>query len=511
MQEPAPLRFGANSARKSTAPNTRQRPRWVIVLQVVAVVGAAFGVGSFAARLPGHYADLQRICTGTVCSYGQLSPVAAQSFQTLGLSLGGYGILRVSITVATALTWFIVAAVLAWRKPHDRLALLVALWFVFAGTATITGAFGLGSGSTIQGHEFSARAVNLLAEFGLILLVFALFPTQRFTPRLAFWLLIGFGCFVAGPSPIGSSLTLPFRFGTLAGLALAQLYHLWRVSGPTQRQRTTWTSVGMTVLIGLAVVLLVITQVRPSLTSLAVLTFYGAVIGMEVIQLSRYWGVASPVERQQTKWIAFGISLFGGMAAALLAPAILMPSLGKSGSFYETIHTLVLIVASLLLPFAITFAILRYRLWDIDVLINRTLVYGSLSGILGALYAGLIIGLERLAAAINTQASDPVVLVISTLVIFALFNPVRQRIQSIIDRRFYRRKYDAEKTLAAFSATLQNQVDLEQVREQVLAVVQETIQPAHASLWLRKTERHLIEQAQRLEPQGQAPKKLSDG
>jgi|SRR5579859_3479366 len=129
----------------------------------------------------------------------------------------------------------------------------------------------------------------------------------------------------------------------------------------------------------------------------------------------------------------------------------------------------------------------RSRLWDIDTIINKALVYGLLTGILGSLYAGLIIGLESLAGLITGPASQqPLVLVISTLAIAALFLPLRRRIQSLIDRRFYRRKYDAEKTLSAFSATLRNEVDLEQIREQLLAVVQEAMQPAHVSLWLRQ-------------------------
>jgi hypothetical protein len=132
---------------------------------------------------------------------------------------------------------------------------------------------------------------------------------------------------------------------------------------------------------------------------------------------------------------------------------------------------------------ALGVAILQYRLWDIDTIINRALVYGGLSALLGALYAGLILGLENLGGRLGgTTAQNPVVLVISTLAIAALFLPVRERLQSTIDRRFYRRKYDAEQTLAAFSATLGQEVDLEFVREHLMAVVQETMQPAQVSL-----------------------------
>jgi hypothetical protein len=244
-------------------------------------------------------------------------------------------------------------------------------------------------------------------------------------------------------------------------------------------------TLGLMALIGLAMVFLVSADVDQSLSSLASLLFYAALAGTEA-QLSRYWRVTSPLGRQQTKWIAFGIALFVAMATALLAPVLFMPSLGTSGSFYQTIRTVVLIVASLMVPVSITIAILRYRLWDIDSLINQTLVYGSLTGLLGILYIGLLVSLEGLATLVTKQASQPVVLVVSTLAIAALVQPLRNHLQQVIDRRFYRRKYDAEKTLADFSAVLQNEVDLEQVRSQLLSVVEETMQPTQVTLWLRQ-------------------------
>jgi hypothetical protein len=222
------------------------------------------------------------------------------------------------------------------------------------------------------------------------------------------------------------------------------------------------------------------------LAALALLLWFGTVLGLPIVQLSRYWQVASDVERQQTKWVAFGFSLFGALAAGLLAPAIFQPSLANPTSFYNAIHTSILLAASTLLPFAIAFAILRYRLWDIDVLIRLTLVYGTLTGLLVVIYAGLIVGLESLVVALSGQTSQPVVIVVATLASAALFQPLRERIQRGIDRRFYRRKYDAAKTLAAFSATLQSEVDLRELSERLLEVVEETMQPVHLSLWLRQ-------------------------
>jgi hypothetical protein len=236
-------------------------------------------------------------------------------------------------------------------------------------------------------------------------------------------------------------------------------------------------------------------------------------IGFPLIAWSmvyRYRRISTPVERQQTKWVVFGVTLLVFAFMVWLVPQLILYSTrSQPGSLYDLIGHPLLIIAALLEPVCIGIAVLRYRLWDIDLLINRALVYGPLTALLVALYAGLIIGLESLGRLFTAQASQPVVLVISTLAIAALFQPVRRRIQSTIDRRFYRQKYDAEKTLAAFSATLSQEVDPEQLRKQLLTVVQETMQPAHVSLWLRPPERRPTELPFHPDWQDQVPSRSS--
>jgi hypothetical protein len=185
------------------------------------------------------------------------------------------------------------------------------------------------------------------------------------------------------------------------------------------------------------------------------------------------------VEHQQIKWFFYAIALL--VSGAILQYAISEPldqvPLGWVG------RTLVL-AGLAVIPISMGIAITRYRLYDIDILINRTLVYGSLTATLVALYFGGIVMLQRFFVLLTGQQSTLAV-VASTLLIAALFNPLRSRIQSFIDRRFYRRKYDARKTLEAFSAKLRDETDLEALNDDLVRVVRETIQPAHVSLWLR--------------------------
>jgi hypothetical protein len=188
-------------------------------------------------------------------------------------------------------------------------------------------------------------------------------------------------------------------------------------------------------------------------------------------------------ERQQIKWFA--------LAAGFAALGWVANSLAYAND--EGTESLPLVVASLLLllsllgiPLAVGIAILKYRLYEIDLIINRTLVYGSLTGTLALVYFGGVTATQALFRNITGQEELPqLVIVASTLVIAALFNPLRRRIQSIIDRSFYRRKYDARKTLEAFSVKLRDETDLQTLNNDLVGVVQETMQPAHVSLWLR--------------------------
>jgi hypothetical protein len=187
---------------------------------------------------------------------------------------------------------------------------------------------------------------------------------------------------------------------------------------------------------------------------------------------------ASGIQRQQIKWFAYAAALNGFLVAIDIFD--LSQLLGNA------FWTLLGSVAFASLYAAVGIAVLRYRLYDIDLLINRTLVYGALTVMLAGVYFGAVAATQAVFRVLSGQEQQPqLAVVVSTLIIAALFAPLRRRIQSFIDRRFYRSKYDARKTLEAFSAKLREETDLDALTDDLTGVVKETMQPKHVSLWLR--------------------------
>jgi hypothetical protein len=438
--------IGSNISAFRTS-ETRLAGRWLLLVRVAWVALVSFVLVFLVTSLSDYLTHLQTICTGANCADKQLTPASAQALEGIGISLDAYAAFAFALTLFSVMIWLAVGGIVAWRKSDDWMALLVALALVLVGIANLTGA----SSSeyyALLALSFPAQILNFFgftAEFFAI----ALFPSGRFVPRWFAWLAIPF---------LANAVWYNFLSFGHAGLALP----VW-VDG------------------------------------LSGLLFVGQVVSSAATQIYRYRQISTPVQRQQTKWVVFGIVANLMVMLGIFLPTLIVPSLSRPGSLYNVVLTPLTTLIALLIPLSIGVAILHYRLWDIDALINKALVYGGLSAILGTLYACLVIGFGSLVGVIGGQVlQEPVVLVISTVAVAALFRPLRTRLQTTIDRRFYRRKYDAEKVLAAFSSTLQHEVDLATLSEHLVAVVQETMQPTQVSLWLCRTGQQLTRSTSRL-------------
>jgi hypothetical protein len=215
----------------------------------------------------------------------------------------------------------------------------------------------------------------------------------------------------------------------------------------------------------------VLRAIQPIATSAQVLVLVACASSM-VVRFRRARGV----ERQQLKWFTYGAALLGLLPLLSVLEANL-----RIGPVWDLVAFPAIFSA---IPVAVGVAVLRYRLYDIDRLINRTLVYGLLTALLGTLYAGTVLGLGQLFGGLGAQPPSWVV-ASATLAVAVLFQPARRRVQQAVDRRFNRRRYDAAKTIAAFSARLRDEVDLDLLSVELLAVVEQTMEPTMASLWLR--------------------------
>jgi hypothetical protein len=341
-------------------------------------------------------------------------------------------------------TFATLGALIVSRRPGNIIGWLFLVSAVAGGIQFFSGQYATValSGSTeLPGGAYAAWLSTLmqLAAVSTILFLIMLFPTGRLlSPR---WRVVAWT----------TGLVI---LGSLISLALSP--------GPIQDFTPTPNPFGIRV---------VVPGFLQALGSWLVLACIVAVVVSLVLRLYRSRGE----ERLQLKWFVYAATL--GILAISLADLVPAP-LGV------WIENLAWTVAPPSLAASAGIAILRYRLYDIDVIINRTLVYGSLTATLVALYFGGIVVLQRVFVTLTGQQSTLAV-VASTLLIAALFTPLRRRIQSFIDRRFYRRKYDARKTLEAFSATLRDETDLDALSDDLVGVVGETMQPAHVSLWLR--------------------------
>src|SRR5947209_16959829 len=419
--------------------SARLQGRWLIIARAVWLALVVPSVGLFVISIPVYYQQLHTACfIDTACGklYGTLPVKGLQTLSTTGFSVSGYAaVFTIFFAIITAI-WCAVGFIIFWRRSDDWLALLAAFFLVMSSTTPSSGnpTFVLALAYPVFALPFS-----LVSFLGLtsLLAFFLLFPNGRLVPRwmgLILLLVIIYQFFNSFPST-----TSPFD--------------------------TNW----------------------PGWLNLLVYpVFFGAII---VLQIYRYRRVSTPVQRQQTKWVILGVAAAIGFYIGLLVISLiaeLIPSFINTINpiLFNEVWGIILPVAFLLVPLSIGFAILRYRLYDIDLIIHRTLVYSTFTVVLALIYEVSVFTLQYLTSGLTLIRGNQLAIIASTLLIGLLFNPLHDRTHALIDRRFYRRKYAAARTLAAFSATVRDEVDLDQLGTTLMAVVEETMQPAHVSLWL---------------------------
>jgi len=343
-----------------------------------------------------------------------------------------------------------VGALVASRRPENPVGWLLCLSGVFVSMSTFISMYAVYALLALEGSLPAGEASAWIAAWilpiiiGLQISYLLLFPTGRLPGRrwrwLA-WLTVAF--VVAGV--VLSAFSSEAYFGAL---------------GPIRNP------LGIEGFTGAYTVVLVTTA--PLL--------YGATAFSVLMRLRRSIGV----ERQQIKWFAYAVAIYA--AATVLNTATVAVD---GPRWFELAGVTIFTAAGPLTAIAIGIAILRYRLYDVDIIINRTLVYGPLTATLLALYFGLVTATQALFQTLTGQQRLPqLVIVASTLAIAALFNPLRRRVQDFVDRRFYRKKYDAAKALEEFGAALRDATDLDGLKSEVTGVIRETVQPAHVSFWL---------------------------
>jgi hypothetical protein len=420
---------------RATRKGNRGRGWSMVAARTAYVVLTGSAIFLFVISLPAYYSQMQIICpTLPGCTFsGQLSRGTLPWFQSVHISVSAYDASLLALATLHALLSLIIGVLIVWRlwgKSNELLGLLTSFVLILGGTiANANGDFTNFSPAT-------PLLLDIIGGIGFFLywpalgMVLLTFPTGRFAPRWT-WIVI-----------LLWIIQIPL-YGLLEHEASPLLFAAERL--------LVWGS------------------------SFAVL-FY------------RYRHLYNHVQRQQTKWLLYGLVPF--YLVYLLYEALQsIPALNTPDSLYLVVGPILLLLVDIIVPLAVGVALLRYRLWDVDLLIKRTLVYSALSVSMVLIYVGLVAGLQFLLQGVIGKA-NALVIVASTLAIAALFNPLRSRIQRFIDRRFYRRKYDAAKTVAAFSMTLRSETDLDRLREQLLAVVDETMQPTHVSLWIRQSPRH---------------------
>ena len=397
------------------------RGHWLRIARAAWLLLAVAELGLFAVALPARYAQL-----------AAPEEAVRAELAVLGLSPGRYAFYQVALDTIFVVVFATIGGLVFLRKPGDPVALLVALMLVTWGPGNDIMVLTPGAllpPEPLTWWHWPFVLIEYIA-FMSWMLFFYLFPSGRFVPRGTRWLAVGWIVFAG----------------------------LWNFFGATPLAPLNWP--------------------KP-LFAVAIAVLWGS---FPVCQVYRYQRASDAVQRQQTKWVVFGVAVaVVGFLLTLVAVGPPPVDLPQEQVGRGLVSMLLMDLFVLAIPVSIGVAVLKYRLFDIDRLINRTLVYGLLTAILGLGYVGAVLVLSQ---ALGQDRSNLAVAG-ATLAVAALFQPARRRIQTAVDRRFNRRKYNTAQTIEAFSAHLRNEVDLDTLATELLAVADQTMEPTRASLWLR--------------------------
>jgi hypothetical protein len=408
------------------SPNVKliQNP-WLRLIQVVWVLLALLSVGVLIAALPGY---MQRLSADAQLGLLVVEPSALTSM---------LNVINVFVSLFAVLLSIVLAAILFIKKSNERMAVFLSFYLLV---------YAIGFAGPLEALEQVRPDMNLTVYWliSAVLIgpmtvgLFALFPDGRFVPARSRWLVLA------------SLLVFP---------PTLYLENAFQIS---LQNLLIWIG-------GFFFILILVAALYA--------------------QIYRYRHISSPLEQQQTKWVVYGIGLWLLLMLMCSIPYYYLLNLphDSPSPWWVPFTSWLWFFSLTILPISLTIAVMRYRLYDIDILINRGLVYGSLTVMLALVYFGSVVVLQSLFRSVTGQQA-PIAIVVSTLIIAALFQPLRQRSQAFVDRRFYRRKYDTEKTLEAFAATVRDEVDLNVINETLLNVAVDTMQPTYVSLWLRERE-----------------------
>jgi hypothetical protein len=411
----------AKTTVKSTD-NTILRPPWLFIARLIWLALVLTALVLFIAGTVDKFRQpLSTGCPQMACNPIELTSEDVALVQELGLSEKLFTVLLPTVTLLWNLSFLIVAFLIFSRRSNEWMALLLSATLAILGAV----AFSPVNDVLLRTRPAWHSLIEWLetTAYVSLLLLFLIFPDGRFVPRWTFLVFI--------------PLVIVFGIGEPPSL-IALIFAIYLV-----------------------------------------VSIYA--------QVYRYRQVSDPLQRQQTKWVAFGLMGVAAIMGIWLFIATVFPAHQPTvaRTYFLLFGLPPIYLIGLLFPVCVTIAVLRYRLWDVDLLINRTLVYGLLTGILALVYFGTVVLLQSVLRTLTGQEQSEIVTVISTLAIAGLFTPLRRRLQAIIDSRFYRRKYDAQKTLAVFAAAARDEVDVERLAGALVTAVEDTVQPAHVWLWLR--------------------------